>query len=695
MSQGSIVMPVVGPATAATMFGDVNAGFLAVQGQNSGSSAPANGPGAAPVLYQTWFDTTSNPVVGKYWDGTTWVVFGNLNTTAHVWSLPSPIFTGTVTAATANFSGNVSVASNSALAFTVGPNGSTNPALVVNASAASMAAGLSITGAASGGNVLIAPVDSGANTNLNMDAKGSGTLNFGAASTGAFTFYRASTFLQAMNAPSLSLTTPLAVSSGGTGVATLGSHGLLVGQGTGAVTTVSSSVGTSSLPLISQGVADPVYAQLSNGGLVNSSVTIGSTNVALGATAASIAGLSLTGTPTAPTAAANNNTTQIASTAFVASATSGLTATGDANYTILSSDRGVYHSALTAARTDTLPLANSVNPGQEFHITDFAGVATAVKTITLARSGSDTINGVTSIVAISAQYGAGIFWSDGVSKWTFFPASASGGGTVTTIQAGTGLTGGTITSSGTVALDPVYHRSYLAGLTLSTAGASATFGISAGVAVDSTNAGMMSLSSAYTKTASAWVVGSGNGALDSGSIAISTFYHVHLIKRTDTGVVDVLFSLSATSPILPTNYTLFRRIGSMKTDTNSQWILFSQNGDEFLWAATVADLTNSPIGTSALTPTLSVPQGIKVVARVRVGASNASSGASFLLNSLDETSVAVGNNRTIQSVTGVNSWATLDIRTDTSGRIRSVSDTASSVYFINTYGWIDSRGKNN
>lgn len=56
--------------------------------------------------------------------------------------------------------------------------------------------------------------------------------------------------------------------------------------------------GTSGLPLVSQGVsANLHYAALANAALVNSSLTVGSTNIALGATATTLAGLTLT-TPT-------------------------------------------------------------------------------------------------------------------------------------------------------------------------------------------------------------------------------------------------------------------------------------------------------------------------------------------------------------------------------------------------------------
>lgn len=65
---------------------------------------------------------------------------------------------------------------------------------------------------------------------------------------------------------------------------------------------------------------------------------------------------------------------------------------------------------------------------------------------------------------------------------------------------------------------------------------------------------LITLASAITKNAAnAWAVGTGNGSLDTGAIANSTYYG-YLIQRSDTGVVDVLTSLSATSPTMPASY---------------------------------------------------------------------------------------------------------------------------------------------
>ena len=159
-------------------------------------------------------------------------------------------------------------------------------------------------------------------------------------------------------------------------------------------------------------------------------------------------------------------------------------------------------------------------------------------------------------------------------------------------------------------------RSYLAGLTLSTAGASASFSIAAGVAADSTNAAMMTLATAISKTTGAWTTGSGVGALDTGGIAPNTWYHVYLIKRVSDGITDILFSLSPTTPTLTLSFTLFRRIGSMLTNASSQWTLFRQDGDVFTWDALVNEVALASVpNTSAVPVTLAgTPNGIRCCA---------------------------------------------------------------------------------
>lgn len=239
---------------------------------------------------------------------------------------------------------------------------------------------------------------------------------------------------------------------------------------------------------------------------------------------------------------------------------------------------------------------------------------------------------------------------------------------------------------------------YLTGLTLSTAGGSATFGVATGFATDSTNASMMALGSAYTKTTSAWAVGSANGALDTGTIANSTWYHVFLIKRTDTGVVDVLVSLSATSPTLPTNYTLFRRIGSMLTNGSAQWVKFSQYGDDFLWDINIVNVSVSPGTTAIQTLTVTTPTGIKTIALLNVAGSvgGGTDGRGWLFSTDINSGAALStSNATINfgPSGGSQAWGVYRIRTNTSAQVKYAMVASTGSAIITTAGWVDDRGK--
>lgn len=238
-------------------------------------------------------------------------------------------------------------------------------------------------------------------------------------------------------------------------------------------------------------------------------------------------------------------------------------------------------------------------------------------------------------------------------------------------------------------------RGYLAGLGLSTAGSSATFTVAAGVATDSTHATRIMLSSAISKTTSAWAVGTGNGALDTGSIANSTWYHVWLIMRSDTGVVDVLVSTSATAPTMPTSYDYKRRIGAMKTNGSAQWTSFLQVGDDF-YIAPVSDYTVA-IVTAIGARTMSVPTGVVVDAFMYavVGAGGGGGTyAEFAPGGMITAKYTIGASD--NSVAFEAKYALAPLPTNTSAQVNIGVATASggspglTVY---TYGWRDRRGK--
>lgn len=89
--------------------------------------------------------------------------------------------------AAASVTGTLTVTSASASSFAVGRLGATTPALAVDSSAATQAAGILVTGVAANGNVSIAVAQAAGNANLLLDAKGSGTIGIGTVSSGTVT----------------------------------------------------------------------------------------------------------------------------------------------------------------------------------------------------------------------------------------------------------------------------------------------------------------------------------------------------------------------------------------------------------------------------------------------------------------------------------------------------------------------------
>jgi len=142
--------------------------------------------------------------------------------------------------------------------------------------------------------------------------------------------------------------------------------------------------------------------------------------------------------------------------------------------------------------------------------------------------------------------------------------------------------------------------------------------ISVGGVKDATNTVNMTLAAILTKRIdAAWAVGDNNGGLDGtessgGTPDASTMYYIWLIKRSDTGVVDALYSESPTSPTMPTNYDYKRLIGAVLTDGSANIVTFTQSGDYFQYlqfdsGGPVNDIVDASVTTSFETGTLSVP----------------------------------------------------------------------------------------
>lgn len=79
------------------------------------------------------------------------------------------------------------ITSAAAAALAVGANGATNPVIAIDASTSSVATGIVVKGAATGGTTSITAIDSGSNTNISLLAKGTGAITIGSSGSGDIT----------------------------------------------------------------------------------------------------------------------------------------------------------------------------------------------------------------------------------------------------------------------------------------------------------------------------------------------------------------------------------------------------------------------------------------------------------------------------------------------------------------------------
>lgn len=142
---------------------------------------------------------------------------------------------------------------------------------------------------------------------------------------------------------------------------------------------------------------------------------------------ADLASPSFTGTPTAPTATAGSNTTQLATTSFVTAAVSGFGTMSTQNKT-----------------------AVDITGGTIVGITDLAVADGGTGASTLAANNVLLGNGTSALQTVAPSTTGNFLRSNGTT-WVS-EAVGIGGGTVTSVATGNGLSGGTITSTGTLAI---------------------------------------------------------------------------------------------------------------------------------------------------------------------------------------------------------------------------------------------------
>lgn len=243
-------------------------------------------------------------------------------------------------------------------------------------------------------------------------------------------------------------------------------------------------------------------------------------------------------------------------------------------------------------------------------------------------------------------------------------------------------------------------KGHIHGLTLSNNSTDATndIDIAAGEAASTeTNPVLMVLASALTKRLdAAWAVGTGNGGLDTGTIADTTYY-VWLIQRSDTGVVDALFSVSATSPTMPANYDRKRRIGAI-IRVSGAILPFRQVGDEFTLKDIVSNSGTVTLSSTSALVTLRCPPNM--LAKIQARVSGPVATWSFTITETWQTDAAASAinaslaGRSDGSTYAGDAAGQFLYFADASSQIRVVSSASSGTYTIATLGWTDTRGAN-
>lgn len=252
---------------------------------------------------------------------------------------------------------------------------------------------------------------------------------------------------------------------------------------------------------------------------------------------------------------------------------------------------------------------------------------------------------------------------------------------------------------GTAKATQISIAGHIFGLTMSNAADAANdITVAAGEACNEAGTFVMVLDSAITKQLdAAWAVGTNAGGLNTGAEANSTWYEVHLIRRPDTGVVDVMFTTTANRATLPTNYTQQRRIGWIRNDSGGSILAFTHKGDDITLTTPINDISTTSAASETLR-TMTVPPG--AVGRFRAAclgntSINAANGVVIVETAEADTAPTTTNGHL---TIGAGDFAIMgtcqfELRVDSSSQIadRSITATGSMAYDIETFGWIDDR----
>jgi hypothetical protein len=215
------------------------------------------------------------------------------------------------------------------------------------------------------------------------------------------------------------------------------------------------------------------------------------------------------------------------------------------------------------------------------------------------------------------------------------------------------------------------------------------------------------LASALTKQLDAvWAVGTNQGMRASGAAIADGTYHIFVIRRPDTGVVDIAADTSATGANIAANtnvaYTQIRRIFSILRESGAI-VGIIQDGDKFTRKVTIRSSSVSNQDTNAQLIAVNIPTGVRFDANLICSMFDTTPAAQVNWLITDPSQTDTAPSATILSmytnipVASAKSFSFLSLRvmTNTSAQIRSRVDTQLADLYLNifTIGWYDDRGR--
>lgn len=292
--------------------------------------------------------------------------------------------------------------------------------------------------------------------------------------------------------------------------------------------------------------------------------------------------------------------------------------------------------------------------------------------------------------------------------FTITAKTAAGSGIVISTLSSVQVYGDGTNINGASASSSILPAGYFSGFSMlnNVSSPNTTADIGPGSAKDSTGVIDINLSatlSGVLQAAGAWTAGNNQNKLDTGARANSSTYFVFAIRKTSDGTGDILYSLSATAPTMPTGYSGFRRISRLVTGVTGNIGAFKDRGNaRFDWVTPNVEVTAGPVPPATSLLTLTGLGGAAVNARVQVLIRG--DGASGRITPTDVTDAVTGVLETdwtggaVAQSGGSSSdesgSAEFHLQTDTSSQVRLRTFGTGGVnvrYRVITFGWQEIR----